>query len=456
MPRKEDIEKFKEVLNSLGGEPEIMARRSQAIEDVRPPEEALPEPGGAGVPIEEPPPPIPEGAEEGPQDFGLDLSSLDDLDSGAQTGPPSAQPETEGEPGPAPEESGLDFGSLFGDESTTPPIEDLEPSLGGPAESAAGEPAEPAVDEFSLPESESAPLQSDLSQMEALPEDVGGLAGDLGELPSDLGELPSDLGELPSDLGELPVGEPSGDVGELPAEVGEPLGDIGELPEPTQEGEALPAETVSTEAPLDETIPTEAPPERPPSEEAMSMEAPSEEVLAGIELPNLEDLSLTEPLAGAEGEPPQAEQAEAGLPEPGGEAEIPSLEDFDLGAVEQETPAASAELPPSPSVEETPEQPAGRATFRDRRRRRAGRSQPGGLQLCGAHRPVRSGGATRGRSRSAKAGPRPAPPRASRRSGSAAGGRPSPRAWRRGAGNRPHAGAVQSAEADASSRSPAT
>ena len=42
MPRREDIEKFKEVLNSLGGEPEIMARRSQAIEDVRAPDEVIP------------------------------------------------------------------------------------------------------------------------------------------------------------------------------------------------------------------------------------------------------------------------------------------------------------------------------------------------------------------------------------------------------------------------------
>ena len=350
MPRKEDIEKFKEVLNSLGGEPEIMARRSQAIEDVQPPGEALPEPGGPGAPIEEPPSPLPEGAGEGAQDFGLDLSSLDDLDAGAQTGPPSAQPQTEGEQAPVPEESGLDFGSLFGDESAAPPIEDLEPSLGGPTGSAAEEPAEPGVDEFSLPESESAPLQSDLSQMEALPEDVGGLAGDLGELPSDLGTPPSDLGELPSDLGELPsdLGELPSDLGAVPAEVGEPLGDIGELPEPTQEGESLPGEPVSTEAPL----------EGLPSEEAMSTEAPSEDVLAGIELPNLEDLSLTEPLAGAEGEPLQAERAEAGLPEPGGEAEVPSLEDFDLGQVEQETPAGSAELPPSPAEEETPEQPA--------------------------------------------------------------------------------------------------
>jgi hypothetical protein len=290
LPRKEDIEKFKEVLNSLGGEPEIMARRSEAIEDVQPPEDALPagleEPlGGAGEPPGESPlAPAQEAAEGGP-DFGLDLSSLEDLDTGSEPPGAPAQPETEGgEPAPT-DESGLDFGSLFGEESSTPSIEDLEPPPAGPTEAGTAAAGESAAEEFALPDSESSSLQSDLSQMEVLPEDIG---------------------------------EP-----------------------------ALPSE----EAPLMEPAPEKAP----------SQEAPSEEVLAGIELPNLEDLSLTEPLEGvAVEEAAPALEAEAGLPasrEPGepsgGEsAEIPSLEDFDFGPGPQ-----IAEEAPAPSIPE-PEEPA--------------------------------------------------------------------------------------------------
>ena len=281
MPRKEDIEKFKEVLNSLGGEPDIMARRSQAIEDVRRPDDALPAGlgemlGGAPTPSQEPPSTPTEEAAEGP-DFGLDLSSLEDLETPAEAAPAAGQSKVEGAGPTAAEESGLDFGSLFGEETSTPPIEDLEPPPAGPGIPG---PQEPAADEFALPETESTQLQSDLSQMEVLPEDIG---------------------------------EP-----------------------------ALP----SAEAP---------PPEA-------AAEGPSEEALAGVELPNLEDLSLTEPLAGTEAEEPQpTQEPEAGLqaveetgPPLGGEgAEIPSLEDFDLGPGPQ-----IGEEAPAPSLQEPAEPPA--------------------------------------------------------------------------------------------------
>ena len=112
------------------------------------------------------------------------------------------------------EEGGLDFGSLFGEETTPSSIEDLEQPPG---------PQPQEADEFTLPESESASMQADLSQMEILPEDIG----------------------------EPPV-------------------------------------------PGEETAPAQGLPE-----EALP-EAPSEEALAGIELPNLEDLSLSEPLPGTE------------------------------------------------------------------------------------------------------------------------------------------------------------
>ena len=39
MPRKEDIERFTQVLNSLGDEPAIRAARSETIEEVPAPEE---------------------------------------------------------------------------------------------------------------------------------------------------------------------------------------------------------------------------------------------------------------------------------------------------------------------------------------------------------------------------------------------------------------------------------
>ncbi|MGO9411504.1 MAG: periplasmic flagellar collar protein FlcA [Spirochaetia bacterium] len=248
MPRKEDIEKFKEVLNSLGGESEIMERRSQTIEDVRPPDDALPEGirdlldvGAApGEPHEEP---SAAPADESGLDFGLDLSSLDDLGAGPEAAQTPAEPESPQETGaqPSAEDAGLDFGSLFGEETATPPIEDLAPpeaeaqEAGTTGERPAGDlPA----DEFSLPESESASLQSDLSQMEVLPEDIG---------------------------------EPS-------------------VPSAEEE------------------------PEAPSSEEA----------LAGIELPNLEDLSLPEPMAGAgEEELPPGPLTEEGLP--GEEPAVPSI-----------------------------------------------------------------------------------------------------------------------------------
>ncbi len=319
MPRKEDIEKFKEALNSLGGEPEILERKSQAIEDVRPPEDALPEglddllgvgsaPGGPSpAPSEEPSAAVPgEPSEEPAPDFGLDLSNLEDLDLGGEL-TPSQEPEAPGEAAepsapeepaleqpasgePPADEAALDFGSLFGEESANAPIEDLGDLAAGPQEGQA-EQGETAADQFSLPESEAASLQSDLSQMEVLPED----------------------------LGELPV--PS----------------------------------------------AEAEPGAPSPEEGLSMEPPSEETLAGIELPNLEDLSLNEPLAGLEAQEPSA-GAEEPLAGTSGEEPLPppreeapeagqSLEDFSLGG---EAPS-EAELPAMPmeAPAEGPAEPPG-------------------------------------------------------------------------------------------------
>ncbi len=43
MPSLQNIEQFKEILNALGNEPQILAERGEALEDVKPPEEGLPQ-----------------------------------------------------------------------------------------------------------------------------------------------------------------------------------------------------------------------------------------------------------------------------------------------------------------------------------------------------------------------------------------------------------------------------
>lgn len=282
MPRKEDIEKFKEVLNSLGGEPEIMERRSQLIEDVRPPEPPMADDMsdllGAAASPEAPPVPPSEPSSEPAPDFGLDLSGLGDLDAGpgAKEAPTQPEPPGEAAESSAADETGLDFGSLFGEESTSPPIEDLEPPPAGPVEGPESE--APATDEFAMPEGEASALQSDLAQMEVLPEDIG-----------------------------------------------EPI------------------------------VPSaEAPQEEAPSEAAFQGELPSEEALSGIELPNLEDLSLTEPTAGpAAVEPPPEPQVEQ-YAEPRPEGGL-SAEGLDLGlGAEEEATMPPAEPPVEPSGAEAP------------------------------------------------------------------------------------------------------
>ena len=43
MPSLQEVEQFKNILNELGDEPEILAERDEEIEDVLPPEQGLPE-----------------------------------------------------------------------------------------------------------------------------------------------------------------------------------------------------------------------------------------------------------------------------------------------------------------------------------------------------------------------------------------------------------------------------
>src|SRR5208283_5735208 len=98
MPRREDIERFTQVLNSLGNEPAIRAARSETIDNVPSPgEEAAPEESGEidslgpeSGDIET----ASAGESESLQDIFESLSSLPGEEAGAQGG------ETPGEEGP--------------------------------------------------------------------------------------------------------------------------------------------------------------------------------------------------------------------------------------------------------------------------------------------------------------------------------------------------------------------
>ena len=335
MPRPEDIEKFTQVLNSLGDEPAIRAARSETIEQVSAPGEEAPEPEGEpldslpldSLPMEEqesfgdqagPEPETARGAvqdetalgaaqeEAALQDVFEGLSELaeqPDLGAGSTEEPameepaigeqsfeePSAGAPEAGEPAEAGD--ALDFASLFAEETEPNPIEDLETPA--PAETSIPAPL-PEEDAFAFPEGEPEGLQSDISQMEVVPEDM----------------------EAPA----LP-GEPAG--GAAAPEPGvESFEDFGAFPLDTPEAAA---------------------PEGPqPGEHAESFEAPGE----SFDLPNLDDLSFgeppAEPASAAEptfevpesAEPPEQSFIEPEptfeIPEPQRLPDITSAEGFDL------------------------------------------------------------------------------------------------------------------------------
>ncbi len=147
MPSKEDIERFTQVLNSLGNEPAIRAARSETIDEV-------PAPGEETSTAEAGPLDSlgPEAAEsESLQDIFESLSALPEEETAGE--PPAQEPA--GEPvvqGAADE--GLDFSSLFGEEAAPEGIEELTEE-----------------DSFALPEGEAGSLEADLSQLETLPEE---------------------------------------------------------------------------------------------------------------------------------------------------------------------------------------------------------------------------------------------------------------------------------------------
>jgi hypothetical protein len=313
MPRREDIESFAQVLNSLGDEPAVRAAHSETIEEVLPPGES-PAPGedeGAGGfsaadEILSTDTGQAAGEQEGLQDLFEGLSAL-----------PDEEGEAAGEEPPLPDETGagvsaegLDFSSLFGEESEQQPIEELPsrpPQASGRAQRGKA-PArkEPGAEEetFSFPEGEPAGLQADLGEMEVLPEE-GAPSEEAAPEPAE----PSPGVESFEDLGafslDAPEAAPSEAAGEAP----------GEAPQEPGEGE-------------------------------------------GVDLPNLDELSFgepLEPLAPAEGqEPPGFEEPQVG--ENAFEApEASAPETASLGDLD----AASFEVPAEPLAEAGGVEPPG-------------------------------------------------------------------------------------------------
>jgi tetratricopeptide (TPR) repeat protein len=329
MPRREDIERFTEVLNSLGDEPAIRAARSESIEDASPPGEQVE--ADQGEPLDSLP------SDDDLSSFGLgDLGDTQPAGAEPEPEPGTAEDFFEGLTGlpeetaaPAPEEpeqaetpappaegadEGIDFSSLFADETGPQPIEDLDTGATVPmADSdAPSEPAAPAAEEqFDFPEGEPENLQADLSQMEILPDDLGATP------PAPAEETPTETG---ADFGSFE------DLGAFPLEAPEAPG-------------------------TDEAVPSE----------------PTETPVQGLELPSIDDLTFGEPSATAPtGAAEQSPEPFAPGTQPEDEFQTPSFEGLDLDTAtgfEEPQPTGFEEPQPgafeeSPSGDISAEEPA--------------------------------------------------------------------------------------------------
>ena len=315
MPRREDIERFKEVLNSLGSEPEIRAEKSELIEEVAPPEEGLPSDinellGSFAQPLE--------GAEDAGGVVGATSAEL-----GAEEKAPTAETSTEN----------LDFESLFGEQGEPHAIEDLERAPRRRAR------------EAKRPRARGARAVRQAEEEPALGEIPAG-----GETPA-TEETPS-AEEFPS-IEEFPTLEEPSAVEEPPESA---AAGAEELPLNLQadldQMEVLPADEASgaaaTGGQVDEGLVQPAPETEEPSFE-------------GIELPSIEDLEGTRGAAEQapmeQQAPPAARKAAAVARPPSPIEEFPALESFDLGgaeAAEEPQPAEVAEsVEPSGPAEES-------------------------------------------------------------------------------------------------------
>jgi len=313
MPTLQDIERFKEILNSLGSEPEILAARSEEIEEIPTPEQGLAadlsellEPSAeaageisAAADLDEFP--MAEGEEEAPPE-GFDEFALPE-DEAAGQGVAEATDEIEGE---SPD---FDFASLFEGEEAAPEGEVAEEPL---AEAAL--PGEVPPDET--------PREEELPEMELPGEELP------EEEPGEDIVSPEEF-ELPEDF-EV-AGEPAEPEG---GEIGEEAVEEGAVAEEAVEEEAVEEEAVEEGAIAEEAVEEEA---APPAEEAFGAEMPGiegpEEQAEEEEIPEaIEDLELPdefgEELPSFEEEGGPAAAAEEEMELPGFEAE----EGADAGA----------------------------------------------------------------------------------------------------------------------------
>jgi len=269
MPNLQEIEQFKNILNQMGDEPEVLAERDEEIEDIAPPERGMPEgldellqtpegtPAGAGMEAEvEQPPGEPAGDQPPPfavappeQDVDLsdllgdqDLAGIDSLEG---IGPSAAPEASEGAEAPAeaaetpepafpetPEgaEEGVeelpleDFDFELPEEGEPVP-EEAQPVPQAPEPDAEGaeptvEPSEPAPeaageDEFSVP---SGLFETEAEAEFELPEEFAFPAGEEGEGAA----APAAAAPVPAETPEF----------ELPAEAPEAAGEVfAETPE---------------------------------------------------------------------------------------------------------------------------------------------------------------------------------------------------------------------------------
>ena len=352
MPRREDIERFTQVLNSLGDEPAIRAARSETIEEVPAPgeESAPPESGeldSLGLEGEGTEGPSP-GESESLQDIFDGLSALPEEGApdqgtgagGAETGGAEIPGIEEGEafgqeaaPEPGAAGEGLDFASLFGEEAAPEGIEELDrpaPERGSAAGRAA-RPREappdagaleslPNEDAFSFPEGEPDNLQADLSQMETLPDEETEAGPATGTEPGAPGPAKADSatgGEAFDDLGSFSLEAP----------------------------EAGAFETPESESPEDLT--------------GAAFEAPQPGGSAGGEglgLPNLDDLSFSEPVEGISSEGAGPPPAEPSLEEPSlDQTAISEPASESLRGIDLDTATIASAAAPTQEVSMTPD-----------------------------------------------------------------------------------------------------
>ncbi len=378
MPSLQEVEQFKNILNELGDEPEILAERGEEIEDIPPPDQGMPE--GLSDLLK-----TPEGAPEepGPEEVPGEPPSVPSLEQPAV-------------PVAAPAEQEVDLSDLLGDEdlSGLDILEGIELPEGVPEEAAAEEvfptelPAEEPsaeeepvaeADEFAIPPgliepgeeqeiAEAAPegeafeveLEEEAAEPEAefelpeefvLPEEeeVEGIAeegpGEAPELEIPEEAAAEELPEMPGfemegfDADAFAAPEVPEAEEEAPAE--EVFGEAEfELPEEFQLPEEAFDEEAAPEAPVEEAVGEEEGAAEPSEEEAEFLKILQDEIFPGeeaaaektAEAPGVEEAFAEVPLeVEAPVETPSEEEVPEGIPA-GEEISFPEGEQIDLEA----------------------------------------------------------------------------------------------------------------------------